>query len=75
MPSSSTRELNIRPVRRDNKVKGKVKAKAKEHSERLSVIKQLNLATKRERKRRREWERESKSARGLTQLNVEQGLA
>lgn len=77
MPSSSTRELNIRPVRRDNKVKGKVKAKAKAkvHSERLSVIKQLNLATKRERKRRREWERESKSARDLTQLNVEQGLA
>lgn len=77
MPSSSTRELNIRPVRRDNKVKGKVKAKAKAkaHSERLSVIKQLNLATKRERKRRQEWERESKSARGLTQLNVEQGLA
>lgn len=54
MPSSSTRELNIRPVRLDNKVKGKVKAKAKAHSERLSVIKQLNLATKRERKRKQE---------------------
>lgn len=55
-PSSSTRKLNIRPVRLDNKVKGKVKAKAKAkaHSERLSVIKQLNLATKRERKRKQE---------------------
>lgn len=61
MPSSSTKELSIRPVRHDNKVKGKMKAKAKAHSERLSVIKQLNLAAKREWKRNRErgeWEQE-----------------